>query len=118
MYVSTLWMVSFAALWVLLALVAVAQGLVIRHSLRVERELLEVEDGPEIGTEVGAILLPDLVGTMRSLAPSGGRRGALFFMSPACPACAQVARLLQGLPDLPEWDLVVICQAPADAARR
>ena len=118
MYVSTLWMVSFAALWALLAIVAVAQGLVIRHALRVEQDLLEVNDGPEVGTEVNSVVLPDLSGTMRSLAPAAGKRGALFFMSPACPACSQVSRVLRALPELPKFDLAVICQAPAEAARR
>jgi peroxiredoxin len=118
MVVSTLWMVSFAALWALLAIVAVAQGLVIRHALRVEEELLEVNDGPEVGTEVNSVVLPDLEGTMRSLAPAGGKRGALFFMSPACPACSQVSRVLRALPELPELDVAIICQAPAEGARR
>ena len=52
MALSPVWMVSFAALWVLIALVAVAQALLRRHALRIERELLDVDDGPEIGTEV------------------------------------------------------------------
>src|SRR5262249_34971623 len=90
MFVSTVWVLSFGALWLLVALVAVAQALVIRHALRLEQQLLDATDGPELGAEVPPVRLADLAGEVRMLLPGGGRKLAIFFISPSCPACAQV----------------------------
>jgi hypothetical protein len=118
MDVSPLWMVSFAALWALVALVAVAQALVIRYAVRLERELLDAGDGPEVGARVAGVELRDLSGRGWNLIPAAGRRAAVFFMSPACPACGQVSRALRALPDIAPMDLLVVCQASEEAARR
>jgi peroxiredoxin len=118
MWLSPVWMLSFAALWVLMALVAVAQALLIRHTLRVEQELLAVDDGPELGAEVPSLRLAGLDGELRDLVPAADRRLALFFISPGCPACGQVCRTLQALPDLVAVDVVVVCGAPPESSRR
>ncbi len=117
MVVSPLWAVAFGALWVLVALIAVGQALLIRYTLRLERELLDTTDGPEVGSAVVPVRLIDLAGQPIEL-PGAGRRTAVFFMSPSCPACGQVARGLAALPDLPGWSVLVVCQAGREAARR
>lgn len=115
---SNLWVISFAALWVLIGLIAVAQALVIRHALKLERDLLDASDGPDIGAAVPPVRLRDAAGAPQTLSPAVGRRLAVVFMSPACSACAAVARALRGLPEIEGLDVVAVCQASPDAAQR
>src|SRR3954447_6616746 len=118
MYLSPLWMVSFGALWVLVALTAIGLGLGLRYAVRLDRELLDASDGPDTGSEIAPIRLRDLDGRPRTLLPAAGRRLALLFLSPSCSACSQVSRAINALPDLENVDLVAICQASGEAARR
>jgi peroxiredoxin len=117
MMLTDLWVLSFAALWVLIAFIAVAQALVIRHALRLERELLDASDGPELGAAVPPVRLNDLTGEPVTLAPRG-RRLAVVFLSPACSACSHVSRMLRGLPEVEGIQVVAVIQASASAARR
>src|SRR5947208_476162 len=118
MFFTPLWMVSFAALWTLIALTAVAVSLALRHTLRLERELLDASDGPEIGSEIAPVRLRDLDGRPRTLLPAAGRRLALTFLSPSCSACSQVSRAISALPDLEGTDVIAVCQASPEGARR
>jgi hypothetical protein len=111
-------MVSFAALWGVIGLTAVAVSLALRHTLRLERELLDASDGLEVGSEVAPVRLPDLDGRSRNLLPAAGRRLALAFLSPACSACSQVSRIISALPDVEGTDVIAVCQASAAATRR
>jgi Redoxin len=118
MYLSPLWMLSFAALWVLIAALAIGLALAIRHALRLERQLLDATDGPEVGEAVAPLRLTDLEGRARTLTPGPGRRLAVVFLSPSCSACSQAIRAISALPDIEDTDLLVICQASAETARR
>lgn len=120
--VTTIFYVSFAAMWVLV----IFHSLVLLELVR-QQAIWHAQQGPspaeisdllETGTSAPEINAPDVyTGTLVSSAVWRGSRTVLVFVSPTCTACELVADELQRFSRPLHVRLILICHGNADTCK-
>lgn len=116
---NSLWIISHAALWVLVLLelaciIALARqvGLLSMRIGPTGARTMNV--GPEIGSVAPAILTLDIDGREVTLGVSRGRRTLLAFVSPVCSTCVRLVQALCSLQRSEKNNLDIILMSSND----
>lgn len=109
----TLWLSSYIALWILVALLSVALFSLARQIGLLHRRLVPVgaritNVGPSIGDTITPFAGVDINSNPVSIPASDGRRTALVFVSSTCPACDELAPALRSIAEDEDADLRMV----------
>jgi methylamine dehydrogenase accessory protein MauD len=113
------WLVSYAVLWVVVAVlcatvVALARQVGVLHLRLGPRGALEIdEEGPALGETIDAMQVTDLRGAPVTIA-ARGQSQLLLFVSPGCSTCEQVLPSIAALAH--GGDVTPVVLADADRA--
>jgi methylamine dehydrogenase accessory protein MauD len=97
-----IWLISYLALWLIVALlflgvVVLARQIGLLHRRLVPASARMMNYGPKIGERAPIVTTVDAQGREVSLGVARGKQTLLVFMSATCPSCAELAPALKSV---------------------